>query len=277
MLKYKAVLLTVRILICYVLAMRKSAALAVFAIIFLFSPGISYGADINGLRPSAPYGIFSTLSATSPPKGHVVMSGTYEALLNSSFYRFGANFAYGISNNVELSMSVSDQREGFEDIALGIKHRFIDMGTDGPSVAYLVTASLDTGSEDVSTDGRVGGGLILTQRVGPVYSHFNIMYAWPMDSSYEGELRLSTGFVFAEAHNVWLLGEFDLRSSHFSRDIDRVEAKIGQRARIAEGVYFDLGLGVDFKQEPTDYRLMASLSFEYPREEKKIKRIYEGR
>lgn len=250
-----------------------AASLAVCSLL----PGLSYGADINGLRPSSPYGIFSTMSATSPAKGHVAISGTYDTLFNSSFYRFGANLAYGVHDRVEFSLSISDQRDGFEDIALGLKHRFIDKGPNGPSLAYLVTVSLDSGSEDLSTDGRFGGGFIISQKVGPVYNHLNIMYALPGDSMFEGEFRLSTGIVFSAAHNVWLLGEMDIRSSHFSKNIDKVEARVGQRVRVADSVYFDVGLGVDFKQDPADYRLMASLSVEYPWTQKKIKRIYEGR
>lgn len=261
-------------LVC--LAMGKRAAHTLVVFCCLLFPGLSFGADINGLRPPAPYGIFTTLSAQSPAKGEMAVSGTYETLFSSSFYRFGANLVYGIRDRVELSMSVSEQRDGFEDIAFGLKHRFIDKGADGPSLAYVVTGSIDTGSEDVSTDGRFGGGFIISQKVGPVLNHINIMYAVPGDSSLDGELRLSTGIVFSAAHNLWLLGELDVRSSHFADNIDSFETKLGYRVRLVEKVYLDLGLGVDLKKDPAEYRFMTALSFGYPFK-KKIKHIYEDR
>ncbi|MGD2079799.1 MAG: hypothetical protein PVG55_03495 [Nitrospirota bacterium] len=256
--------------------MGKRAACAFVILCCLLVPGLSFGADINGLRPPAPFGIFTTLSAQSPARGETAFSGTYEALFSSSFYRFGANLAYGLRDNVELSMSVSEQRDGFEDIAFGLKHRFIDKGSDGLSLAYLVTGSLSTGNDDVGTDGRIGGGFIMSQKVGPVFSHTNIMYAVPGDSSLEGELRLSTGIVFSAAHNLWLLGEMDVKSSHFADNIDIFETKLGYRVRVVEKVYIDVGLGVDLKRDPVEYRFMTALSFGYPFRQK-VKHIYEDR
>lgn len=258
--------------------MRNIVTVLSVAIFFcLFLPALSFGADINGLRPPAPYGVYSTMSANSPERGQAAISGTYETIFNSSFYRFGANIAYGLSDNMELSLSISDQRDGLEDMAFGFKHRFIDEGAHGPSLAYLVTASLATGKEEVSTEGRYGGGLIISQRVGPVYSHLNAVYTMPCDSDFKGEFKLSSGIVFSAAHNIWLLGEIVVKSSHFSENIDEVETRLGYRVRLAENVYADLGLGVDLKQDPVTYRFMASLSFQYPQEQKQIRRIYEDK
>ncbi|MEJ2313638.1 MAG: hypothetical protein P8Y85_02440 [Nitrospirota bacterium] len=256
--------------------MGKRAACALVILCCLLIPGLSFGADVYGLRPSAPFGVFTTLSAQSPAKGEMAFSGTYETIFNSPFYRFGGNFSYGLLDRVELSLSVSEQEDGFEDIALGVKHRFIDEGATGLSLAYFVTASLDTGDNAVSTDGRFGGGLIMSKKIGPVFSHTNIMYAVPGDSDLYSEIGFSTGLVFSAAHNLWLLGELDVRSSHFSNEIDVFEPKLGYRVRVVENLYIDLGVGVDLKGDPAEYRFMTALSFGYPFR-REVQRIYEDR
>ena len=45
-------------------------------------------------------------------------------------------------------------KSGFEDIALGVKHRFVDEAKYTPSVAYMVNASIPSGKEVFSTDGK---------------------------------------------------------------------------------------------------------------------------
>jgi hypothetical protein len=215
------------------------------------------------------------MSAQSPQKGHAAVDFTYEASLQDSFARLGSNFAFGVSDRVEFSMSIPNQRDDFEDISIGLKHRFIDKGPRGPSLAYLLTSSFDTGKKALSTGGRYGGGLIISEKVGPVYAHFNIFYTIPSNSLYKGEFRSSAGIVFSAAHNVWFLSEAYVRSSHFSEQIDQFETRFGYRALVSENVYTDIGMGIDFKQDPTDYRVIASLSFQFPRKDRKIKRIYE--
>jgi hypothetical protein len=215
------------------------------------------------------------MSAQSPQKGHAAFDFRYEASLQDSFARLSSNVAFGLSDRFEVSLNVPYQRTGFEDIAIGLKHRVIDKGPQGFSLAYLITSSLDTGRKNFSTRGRFGGGLIISEKVGPVYAHFNIFYTIPGDSHLKGEFRSSAGIVFSAAHNVWFLSEAYVRSSHFSEQIDEFEARFGYRALVSDHVYANLGLGIDFKQDPADYKVIASLSFQYPRKERKIKRIYE--
>jgi hypothetical protein len=256
--------------------MVKRTSLLISTILLVILPSLSHGADLSGLQPPAPYGIFSTHAAQSPQKGQAAIDLSYETILNSSFYRLGANLAYGLRDDVEVSLSASDQKEGFEDLSLGLKHRFIDKGQHGPSLAYLLTVAIDTGTKDLSTGGRYGGGIIISDRVGPVNAHFNMFYSLPADSDFEGEFRAAAGLIFAAAHNKWLLGEVFARSSHYSDAIDQFETRFGYRVLITENVYADLGLGINFKQDPADYRFMASMAFLPPWKEKKIRRIYEG-
>jgi hypothetical protein len=255
--------------------MRRISVLAGCIVVIVLLPGFSYGIDLSGLQPPAPYGVFSSMSAQSPEKGKAALGFSYEASLQDSFSRIGSNIAFGLSDRFEVSMSASNQRSDFEDIAVGLKHRFIDKSPRGPSLAFLITSSLDTGRGALGTGGKFGGGLIISEKVGPVYAHFNIFYAVPGHSRFRGEFRSSAGIVFSAAHNVWLLSEAYVKSSHFSKQIDQFETRFGYRTLVSENIYANLGLGIDFKQDPTDYKVLASLAFQYPWKDRKIKRIYE--
>ena len=111
--------------------MRKYFSLPAILLILLFTQGSS-GFDITGLQPVPPYGIFSAFSTESPPKGKFALSTDAEILFDPDFYKFSLKGAYGITDNIELDATIpyiykwSDHIDGFEDIAIGIKHRFID-------------------------------------------------------------------------------------------------------------------------------------------------------
>jgi len=253
-------------------------ALIIGSIVLLLLPaGKSYGTDLSGLQPPTPYAVFSTFTAESPEKGHLAVDISYDTLLRSSAYHVGTDMSFGIKDNLEISLSATDARGEFEDLAIGLKHRFIDKGPNGPALAYMLISTIDLGGEDVSTGGSYGGGFIMSERVGPVFAHFNLIYLVPGDSKYKGEFRASGGLVFAAAHNKWLLGEVYGRSTHYSDAVDQCEARLGYRALIAENLYADLGMGVDFLSDPADYRLMLTVAVVLPGEKKNIRRIYEDK
>jgi hypothetical protein len=118
--------------------------------------------DITGLQPTAPYSVFSTFSAESLSKGKAAFSTDAEILLDPDFYRFLFKSAYGITDNFEFNMTIpyvhkwADTMDGFEDIAVGFKHRIFDEAKYGLSVAYILNASLPSGRNEFA-DGRFGG------------------------------------------------------------------------------------------------------------------------
>ena len=256
------------------LAMRKFLLCALIVLAGLLRAGTTLGADLGGLQPSAPYGVFSTLTATSPPKGRIVASVNYENTINDEFYRFGTNVAVGLTDNLEFSISLADQA-GLEDYTFGLKHRIIDESEQALSLAYVLTASLASGTPGISTNGRWGGGLVVSKRVGPVYGHANLFFAKPGKAANKDEVRFSAGFVFSAAHNLWLMGELFGRSSHYSNDIDQVETRIGYRMLIGENLYASIGGGVDLWASTPRYRLMASLSFILPSQGSRTRKMYE--
>jgi hypothetical protein len=247
----------------------------------LLLTGTSYGFDISGLQPVAPYGVFSTFSAESLPHGKVALEMGFERTKAPDFYRFTAKAAYGISDSAEFELTVpyvynyEDSLDGMEDISLGFKHRFYEEGKYGPSLAYLVTASINNGRDEFSTQGRFGAGLIVSKRVGPFEGHFNFLFKRPGTGALQNEITFLGGIEFSAAHNFKVLGEILARSSHFSNEYDQVEARFGYRFRTTDSIYTTFGLGVDLKRRSPEYRILISLSYTPPEKKKELKKIFE--
>jgi hypothetical protein len=258
--------------------MKKS--LLFFFVILLLWYGNSYGFDIKGLQPVDPYGVFSTFSADSLPKNKAAFSAGTEISIDPDFYRFIFKTAYGITDNIELNITVPyvfdfDSVDGFEDFALGYKHRFFDEGKYGPSLAYVLSVSLPSGQDELSTDGRYGLGFILSKRVGPVNGHLNLLYARPGCSELKKELSFLAGLDFAAAHNFKILAELLVKKSHYSEKVDSIEGRFGYRIKTTDFIYTTFGAGFDFKNRNPETRVMFTVTFLSPTEKKKIERIFE--
>jgi hypothetical protein len=169
----------------------------------------------------------------------------------------------------------ADSTDGFEDIALGFKHRFFDEGKYGPSLACILNTSIPSGREGFSTDGRFGIGFIVSKRVGPVKGHVNLFYEKPGKRSLEDELSFLAGLDFAAAHNFKILAELYCKKGHDSGKIDSVEGRIGYRIKTTDFIYTTFGVGFDLKNRNPETRIMFSVSFLLPPEKKEVKKIYE--
>ena len=253
----------------------------IFAGLILFLlHGTAHAVELKGLQPVDPYGVFSTFSTESFAKGKVAFSTGAEVSLDPDLYRFIMKTAYGLSDVVELDMTLpyvfgSDVRDGFEDAAIGVKHRFFEEGKYGPSLAYLVNVSLPTGSERLTTDGRYGAGFIVSKRVGPVNGHMNFFYERAGNQDLRNELTFLAGLDFSAAHNFKLLSELVVRKGHDSSDINLIEGRIGYRIKTTDSIYTTFGAGFDFKRRSPQTRLMFSVTFVPPQEKKKINKLYE--
>jgi hypothetical protein len=247
--------------------------------LLLFSK-TSSAIEITGLQPVDPYGVFSSFSAESISKGKAAVSAGAEILIDPDLYKFSFKTAYGITDNIELNITVpyvlgSDAPDGFEDVAIGMKHRFFEEGKYGPSLAYILTASIPSGRDYLSTDGRYGAGIIISKRVGPVNGHLNLFYIEPGTRRYDEEISLLAGLDFSAAHNFKLLAEIYCKNSHFSNKFDSVEGRFGYRLKTTDFIYTTFGAGFDFKNRSPETRIMFTVTFLFPKEKKKIKKIYE--
>ncbi|MGB9714886.1 MAG: hypothetical protein ACPL1G_00510 [Thermodesulfovibrionales bacterium] len=251
-------------------------------ILIFFSISTNVNAfDLTGLQPVAPYGVFSTFSAESLPKGKAAFSTDAEILLDPDYYRFLIKSAYGITDNLEIDITVpyvhkwTDTIDGFEDSAIGLKHRILDEDSFGLSVAYILNASIPSGRDEFSTDGRFGGGIIFTKRLGPVKGHVNFFYEIPGKGSFDEELIFGAGLDFSASHNVKILAELYSKKSHYSEKFDSLEGRFGYRIKATDILYTTLGAGFNFKDNGPDFRIIFSLTFLYPYEKRVIKKIYE--
>jgi hypothetical protein len=258
----------------------KRAVFLTFLFLFLL-PNRSYGFDLLGLQPVAPYGIFSTFSAESLPKNRVAFETAFEKSVDPDFYRMALLGAYGISDSLEFDLTVpyvlhySNSTDGMEDIAFGFKHRFYDEGKYGPALAYVINASINSGRDEFSTNGSFGGGLIVSKKVGPFKGHFNVFYERPGTGNLNDELSFRGGVELSAARNFAILSELIVQKGYSSNKYDRVEARIGYRLRTTNNIYTTIGGCFDLKDRNPQFRILFSLSFPLSPQRKAIRKIYE--
>jgi hypothetical protein len=260
------------------LTMKKCFIFLVFLPLFLFKN--TYAFDVKGLQPVDPYGVFTTFSAESLPKGKVAFSAGAEISIDPDYYRSVLKTAFGVTDTLELMMTIpydfgNDTGDGFEDVAIGIKHRFFDEGKYGPSLAFILNASVPSGAENVTTNGRYGIGLVLSKKVGPVNGHLNLFYEEPGRRSLDEEISFLAGLDFAAAHTFKFLAELYCRKSHESEKIDLAELRMGYRVKTADMIYTTFGVGFDLKNRNPETRVLFSVTVLSPKEKKKIRTIYE--
>ncbi len=247
----------------------------------LFFSGTSFAFDVSGLQPVAPNSIFSTFSAESLPKAKVSVEASFEKSKDPDFYRYSLRSAYGISDSIEFNITVpyvssfNSAVDGMEDIAIGLKHRFYDEGKYGPSLAYVINASINNGAEEFTTHGRYGIGFIMSKRVGPFKGNVNFFYEMPGSGQLREEVTFLGGIELSAAHNFKMLAELLVRKSHFSNEYDQVEARFGYRIKTSDSLYTTIGVGTDLNKRNPEYRLLISLSYTTPQEKKEIKKIIE--
>ncbi len=211
-------------------------------IILLLSFGHAYGFEISGLQPLAPNGIFATFSTSSLPKGHMSFSADAEVSIEPNLTKFFLTGAYGITDSIQFSMNIpyvlgSTSPDGFEDIALGVQHRFFDEGKYGPSVAYIVTASLPSGVDAFTTEGRFGVGILLSKKIGPVNGHANLFFVMPGKGELDNEVAFSAGLDFAATHNFKILAELYSNTSYKTGKVESVEGRFGYRIKTTDYIY----------------------------------------
>jgi hypothetical protein len=255
--------------------------ITLFSLFFFLAYGTTQAFDISGLQPLAPEGVFSTFGTESLPKGKVSAEVSLERSREPDFYRFMLKGAYGLSDNLEFIVTVpyvldfQKSVDGVEDIALGFKHRFYDEGRFGPSLAYVLTASLPSGRNELSSDGRVGLGLILSKRIGPFQGSFNLFYARPGKGSLQDEITFASGVEFSATHSSELLAEFLAKKGHYSNEYNQLEARVGYRLRTTEALYTTIGAGTDFKNRNPEYRLLLTITYTSATGKKRVKKVVE--
>lgn len=252
-----------------------------FLVLLFFIPEKLYAFDISGLQPLAPHGIFSAFGADSLPKNKSSVEIAAERSRESDFYRFSVKTAYGINDKLEFNLIVpyiynySGNKNGLEDIAIGLKYRFYDEGKYGPSLAYLFNLSIPSGDNEFSSDGRAGVGIIASKRIGPFNGHLNLLYEKPGNSRLKDDISILGGIEFSAAHNFKILGEIIVKKNHYTSSYNQIEARFGYRIKTTEYIYTTFGTGLDIKKRDPEYRIFMSVNFTAPYEKKRLKKIIE--
>ncbi|HXX57536.1 MAG TPA: hypothetical protein VEI96_06010, partial [Thermodesulfovibrionales bacterium] len=89
------------------------------------------------------------------------------------------------------------------------------------------------------------------------------------------DITFATGFDFAAARSVKILGELYAKKS-YSGSLDRLELRFGTRILTTENIFTTLGAGYDLKNRSPEYRILFSVSYLFPLKKKEIEKIEEG-
>jgi hypothetical protein len=251
-------------------------------LIILIIPVTSgFAFDTEGLRPLPPYGVFSTFSAESLQQNNVGISLGLEKSSEPNFYRSTLQLAYGLHDRFEIDMTLPyienyDNRiNGFEDANFGIKHRVLDEGLYYPAIAYMLTVAAPSGSDEFTTNGEHGAGLLFTKKIGPFKEHLNIFYEKPGSQDLQYQYNINLGSELAITHDSKFIAEVVGRKDYFKNKIDLLEWRVGYRIATLENLYTTLGAGFNIERRTPDYRLLFSISIILPKEKKKLQKIYE--
>lgn len=256
--------------------MKKLVSFLVF--ILVLSSNV-YAFDRKGFSPTAPFSVISTFSAESPKQNQVAVIFGFELATDPDIKRLSLNLSYGLTNKIEiianlpynLSYQNSLNSSGAEDINFGFKHRIIDETTYLPAFAYMLYLSGDFGKEDFSTEGGLGGGFIVTKKIGPVKAHGNLVYFRPNKEGLKEGWNLNLGSELKVSYNAGILFEIIGRKAIYKNKIDLVEWRLGYRIMITDLSYTTVGLGFDIKNRNPDARFMFAVSLVLPGEKQKLR------
>lgn len=266
---------------------KETSFLIVFIFYFLLPTSYfilaasAHAFDVKGLQPLPPYGVFSTFSAESLKQNKVGFGLSIERSYDPNFYRTVLHFAYGLHDKLEFNATFpyvinwGSRIDGPEDLNIGIKHRVLEQGQYEPAVAYVLTVSPPSGKDEFTTEGNIGGGLILTKKIGPFKGHLNAFYSNPQKTGLRSEYKVNIGSELAVTHDSKLLAEIAGRKNYFKNKIDLLEWRLGYRIATTDFLYTTIGAGFDIKNRTPDYRLMFSVSVILPPEKRSIRKIYE--
>jgi len=250
-------------------------------IILLITVSSAEAFDEKGLQPLSPFGIFSTFSAETLKQNQVGFELGAEKSVDPNFYRAFFQFAYGLHDRFEIDMTLpyvlgyQNGAYGMEDFNLGIKHRILDEGTYTPAIAYMLTVSAPSGRDEFSTNGSVGGGLILTEKIGPFKGHLNALYSKPQEEGLKPEYLLNMGAELAITHDSKFLTELVGRKNYYKPTLDLLEWRVGYRIATTDNIFTTIGAGFNIKERAPALRLMFSVSIILPKEKKPVEKIYE--
>lgn len=252
--------------------------LILFILIFIYQ---AHAFDRKGFSPTAPFSIISTFSAESPKQNQIAIDMGFEFTHDPDIKRLNLNLSYGLTDRVEiitnlpynLSYHNSVNDSGIEDINFGFKHRIIDETTYLPAFAYLFYISGDIGEEAFSTRGGIGGGLIITKKLGPVKAHGNLIYFYPEKEGFKETWNINLGSELNVSYNSKILFEIIGRKAIDKNKIDLVEWRLGYRVKVTDFSYSTVSAGFDIKNRNPDIRLMFGVSLVLPYEKGKSKRI----
>ncbi|QWR78142.1 hypothetical protein [Candidatus Magnetomonas plexicatena] len=252
---------------------------AIMSVVFIADNRCAHGFDFKGLQPVQPNGVFSTFSASISERGSAALGVELEQSVDPTFYRITSSLSYSLANTLEFDatvpFSMKTNEYGFEDASIGLKTLLFEEAGLRPAIAALGVISAPSGQKEITTNGRYGGGLILSKKVGPFRTHINALYYVPFKEDLRNEIDILLGSDYPIAHNLSMLTELYLKKSHLGNSFDYFEGRIGYRFKPLDFLYTTLGVGYEFMKNTPDVRVFLNFTVVYPHKEQIYNRIYE--
>jgi peptidoglycan-associated lipoprotein len=298
--------------------MRKLVYLSVFVLILFGLHDVSLAQDAplaqpRSYQPIGTTGVFSVFSAKTLKKGQIAVGialdfaegiGPYDDDHHPDQKTLALQLGYGLTERFDIGLDlpftwwypdtfawkgerVGFHEQGLDDLSIGLRYRLLDEKEAAPGIAILGAATFPTGDENkgLSTGGTdYDAKLILSKRIGPVNSHFNIGYSWPGTQKYDLEegITYGVGIDFSASSQVQLLAELIGNKNRFTQGLnpeahnDPLEWKLGLRFISDTGIIATLGTGFGCLSPATpDYRIIAGLTYTYPPEARRVIKVKE--
>lgn len=213
----------------------------------------------GGLHPVQDAGVFSVFTTKTVAESAFVIEPGIELVREPDVERIKLNVAYGISRSTDAMLTASARRspvgDGTEDVGIGIRHRFSEEGKFGPSAAFLLAASMPTGSESRGTGSgsiETEAMLITSKRVGPFTGHLNLGYNAILSGKSRNEFIYGGALDFSAAKRIVLLAEIHGRSAQGD---DTLEASLGYRNYLSDSISNTIGIGWGLGNREPEYRI----------------------
>jgi len=242
----------------------------VFLVSIFFMIVNAHAIETKGLQPVQPNGVFSSFSAHTLSGGAFALGLDYEHAIDINYDRLTLKSGFGLTDEAEVLVTVPyvmdwEERDGFEDTSFGFKHRVFSEEYYGPSVAYLLKGSIPSGRSLFSTDGSVGGGLIVSKKIGPFSSNLNMTYSEPFKKSLNEQIELIAGFTLSASHDFDIIAEFYALDPYDSKHFDTMEVKFGYRLRTTDYIRTVVGVGYDLLDRLPEFKVMISFNLLFDR------------
>lgn len=210
---------------------------------------------------------FTALSAYPVGIGAGSVDLQLSKIISPDYWSLRMSISYGLFRTGELILNIPyafdyAEEEGFQDINFALKQVLFYEGRYNPSISIIGTYSVD-GKRNISTGGAVGGGVLITKKVGPFVGNLNLLYFHPHVDGLDDEYQIRIGGNVSVSHDFVTILDFLIKKSFYSNEIDHIEGRFGYSITLSSSVSGYGGFGYDFKEDIESWSVFFRLNIRY--------------